>query len=63
MACGLGTLASWGVMRFVMHAPWLFMAGRLVGTVGGCVVGVLVFGWVGTAGALRVRAAGWLRNE
>jgi putative ABC transport system permease protein len=63
IACGLGTLASWAAMRFVMHAPWSFMPGRLAGTVGACVAAALVFGWVGTEAALRVRAAGVLRNE
>jgi putative ABC transport system permease protein len=63
IACGMGTLASWAVMRFVMHAPWSFMAGRLVGTVAACVLATLVFGWVGTEAALRARPAGMLRNE
>ncbi len=63
IAAGLGTLASWGVTRFVLQAPWLFLPGTLALTVGGCVVLMLVFGYAGTEAALRVRPAGLLRNQ
>ncbi len=63
LACAIGTLASWAVMRFVMHAPWLFLPGRLAMTVLGCVGVLLVFGYAGTEGVLRVRPAGFLRNQ
>jgi putative ABC transport system permease protein len=63
IAAGIGTLASYAVMRFVMQAPWLFLPGRLVLTVGACVLLMLVFGYAGTEAALRVRPAGYLRNE
>jgi putative ABC transport system permease protein len=63
IACGIGTLASWAVMRFVMHAAWSFLPLRLGATVLGCVVVMLVAGYAGTAGVLRMRPAGLLRNQ
>jgi putative ABC transport system permease protein len=63
IAAGLGTLASWVVMRFVLDAPWAFLPRTLVGTVGACVVLMLGCGYAGTAAALRASAAGLLRNE
>ncbi len=63
LACGVGTAASWGVVRFVMHADWVFLPGVLAATVGSCVVLMLGFGYLGTETALRARPAGYLRNE
>ena len=57
IAAGLGTLASWAVTRFVLQAPWSFLPATLAVTVGGCVVLMLVFGYLGTEAALRVRPA------
>ena len=62
IAAGLGTLASWGVMRFLLREPWSFLPGVLAATVGGCVLLMLGFGYAGTAAALRVRPAPYLRN-
>ena len=63
LAAGVGTLASWGVVRFVMHGEWMFLPGVLAATILGCTALMLGFGYVGTASALRVRAAPLLRNE
>ncbi len=63
LAAGLGTLASWGVMHYVMRAPWTFLPGILAATVLGCIVLMLGFGYAGTESALRARAAPFLRNE
>ena len=63
IAAALGTAASWGVVHFLLRAPWSFLPGVLALTVGGCVVLMLGFGYAGTAAALRVRPAGHLRNE
>jgi putative ABC transport system permease protein len=63
IAATLGTLASWAMMRFVMHAPWLFLPGTLAVTILGCMVLMLACGYAGTAGALRTRAAPLLRNQ
>ncbi len=63
LAAGVGTLASWGVVRFVMHGAWVFLPGVLAVTILGCTALMLGFGYLGTASALRVRAAPLLRNE
>ena len=63
LAALVGTAASWAVTRFVMHADWVFLPGVLLATVGGCTVLMLLFGYVGTESALRVRAGPLLRNE
>ena len=62
LAALAGTLASWAVMRFVMQAPWSPLPGRLAITIVACVVLMLGFGYLGTARALRARAAPLLRN-
>jgi hypothetical protein len=46
-----------------MHAAWSFLPLRLGATVLGCVVVMLVAGYAGTAGVLRMRPAGLLRNQ
>lgn len=63
MAAAVGTLASWGVMRFVLRADWAFLPGVLAGTILVCTLLMLAFGYAGTAAALRVRAAPQLRGE
>ena len=63
LAALIGSLASFAVMRLVMHAPWSFLPLRLAVTIGGCVLMMVVFGYAGTESALRVRAAGLLRNQ
>ena len=63
IAAALGTLASWGVIHYALRAPWSFLPGVLALTVGGCVLLMLGFGYAGTAAALRVRPAPYLRNE
>ncbi len=35
LACVVGTAASWGVVRLVMHADWAFLPGTLAATVRG----------------------------
>ena len=63
IAALVGTLASWGVVRFLMRADWVFLPGILATTILGCTVLMLGFGYAGTASALRARAAPFLRNE
>ena len=63
IAAAAGTLASWGVMHFLMHGPWVFLPGVLAATVLGCVLLMLGFGFAGTERALRARTAPYLRNE
>jgi putative ABC transport system permease protein len=63
LAAGIGSLASFAVMHFVMQAPWSFLPLRLALTICGCVGMMMIFGYVGTEAALRTRAAGLLRNQ
>ncbi len=63
IAAAVGTLASWGVVRFVMRTDWVFLPGILAATILGCTAMMLLFGYVGTSAALRARAAPLLRNE
>jgi putative ABC transport system permease protein len=63
IAAGLGTLASWVVMRFVLDAAWAFLPGTLAATIGACVLLMLGCGYAGTAAALRASAAALLRNQ
>ncbi len=63
IAAGVGTLASWAVLRFVMRADWAFEPGVLAMTVLASLVLMLGFGYAGTAAALRAPAAPLLRNE
>jgi putative ABC transport system permease protein len=63
LAAAVGTAASWGVMRWVMRAGWTFLPGTLAATVLSCMALMLIFGYVGTAVALRAKAAPLLRNE
>ncbi|MGH7155889.1 MAG: FtsX-like permease family protein, partial [Acetobacteraceae bacterium] len=63
LAALVGTLASWGVLHYVMHAGWRFLPGRLAGTLLAALAMMLLFGYAGTAAALRAKAAPWLRNE
>jgi putative ABC transport system permease protein len=63
LAAAVGTAASYGVVRFVMGTDWAFLPATLAATVLGCVALVLIFGYAGTAAALRAKAAPLLRNE
>jgi putative ABC transport system permease protein len=63
IAAAVGTIASYGVVRFLMQTRWVFQPGRLAATILICVVLMLVFGFAGTASALRAKAAPLLRNE
>jgi putative ABC transport system permease protein len=63
LAAAAGTAASWGVVRFVMRADWVFLPGTLAMTVLACMAITLGFGYAGTAFALRAKAAPLLRNE
>jgi putative ABC transport system permease protein len=63
IAALVGTAASYGVTRFVMHADWIFLPGTLAATLIVCLVVMLGIGYIGTARALRAKAAPLLRNE
>ncbi len=63
LAAAIGAAASWGVLRFAMHADWTFLPGRLALTVAGSLALMLAAGYVGTEVALRAKAAPHLRND
>ncbi len=63
IAALVGTIASFGVARYVMHIDWVFLPGALAGTLIASLAMMLVFGYAGTAAALRAKAAPMLRNE
>lgn len=59
----VGTAASWGVMHYILHTNWVFLPGTLILTLTGALATMLIFGYVGTAAALRAKPASLLRNE
>jgi putative ABC transport system permease protein len=63
IAALVGTAASYGVTHFVMHADWIFLPGTLAATLFVCLAVMLAVGYIGTARALRAKAAPLLRNE
>lgn len=63
LAAGVGTAAAWGVAHYVLRTDWTFLPGTLAGTLTLCLATMLVFGYAGTAAALRAKAAPLLRNE
>jgi putative ABC transport system permease protein len=63
IAALVGTLASFGVVRYIMHIDWVILPGMLAATVIGSLAMVLFFGYAGIATALRAKAAPMLRNE
>lgn len=63
IAAVVGTAASWGVVTYVMRAPWVFLPERLALAILGCVVLTLALGQLGTLFALRAKPAPLLRNE
>jgi len=63
IAALVGTLASFGVVRYIMHIDWVFLPGTLAVTLLASLAMMLVFGYAGTVAALRTKAAPMLRNE
>ncbi|MBV9734816.1 MAG: ABC transporter permease, partial [Acidisphaera sp.] len=63
IAASVGALASFAVLRYVMGAGWTLLPATLAATILACIALMLVFGYAGTAAALRAKAAPLLRNE
>ncbi|MGC2854853.1 ABC transporter permease [Novispirillum sp. DQ9] len=63
IAAGVGTVAAWGTLVFVMRAQWVFLPQVVAATVVGCIALTLALGFLGTWRALGARASGFLRNE
>jgi putative ABC transport system permease protein len=63
LAAAVGTLASAAVMHYILRTDWVFLPGTLILTVMGALATMLIFGYAGTASALRAKPAPMLRNE
>ena len=63
LAALVGTAASYLVLHYMMHAGWVFLPGTLAGTLLIALAMMLVFGYAGTAAALRSKPGPLLRNE
>lgn len=63
LAAAVGMAASWGVAHYILHTRWVFLPGSLILTLVGALALMLIFGYVGTASALRTKPAPLLRNE
>jgi putative ABC transport system permease protein len=63
VAAIVGSAASYGVAHYIMHTDWIFLPVTLIYTLAGALALMLLFGYAGTAAALRVRPAPLLRNE
>jgi len=67
LAALVGTAASYAVLHYmlhyIMHAGWVFLPGTLAWVLIMALAMMLVFGYAGTAAALRTKAAPLLRNE
>jgi putative ABC transport system permease protein len=63
IAALVGSAASFGVAHYIMHTDWIFLPRTLIYTLAGALALMLLFGYGGTAAALRARPAPLLRNE
>jgi putative ABC transport system permease protein len=63
IAAVVGSAASFAVTHYILHTEWIFMPVTLIVTLAGALALMLLFGYAGTAAALRVRPAPLLRNE
>jgi putative ABC transport system permease protein len=63
IAAIVGSAASYGVAHYIMHTNWIFLPVTLIYTLAGALALMLLFGYVGTAAALRAKPAPLLRNE
>jgi putative ABC transport system permease protein len=63
IAACVGSAASYGVAHYILHTDWIFLPLTLIYTLAGALALMLLFGYAGTAAALRVRPAPLLRNE
>ncbi|WP_417793806.1 ABC transporter permease [Terasakiella pusilla] len=59
----IGTLASWGVITFLMKMDWSFDPFSIVATLVLCLILTITAGFLGTWRALGQKAAPHLRNE
>lgn len=58
----VGSAGSYAVAHYILHTQWVFLPGSLISILAGSLILMLVFGYVGTAAALRAKPAPMLRN-
>ncbi len=63
IAALVGSAASYGIAHYILHTDWIFLPRTLIYTLAGALALMLLFGYGGTAAALRARPASILRNE
>ena len=63
LAAGLGTFAGWAVLKHVMRAEWLPVAGPVAVTVIGATIFMVCIALLGTWRSLGQKPAALLRNE
>ena len=63
IAAGLGTLAAYGVQKFIMDLDWKFSWPALLGVTALCLAITLTAGFLGTWRALQQKPAPHLRNQ
>jgi putative ABC transport system permease protein len=63
LAALVGSGASFAMTHYILHSDWVFLPGTLISTLAGAFVVMLIFGYTGTATALRAKPAAQLRNE
>ncbi len=63
ISAAIGTLASWGVITFLMEMDWSFYPLTIALTLSLCLVLTIMAGFLGTWQALGQKAAPHLRNE
>jgi len=63
IAAGLGTVAAYGVQKFVMDLSWKFDWPVLLGVTVLCLTITLIAGFIGTWRALQQKPAPYLRNQ
>ncbi|SCA56163.1 conserved membrane hypothetical protein [Candidatus Terasakiella magnetica] len=63
ISAGVGTIASWGVITFLMKMDWAFYPNTIALTLILCLILTIGAGFIGTWRALGQKAAPHLRNE
>ena len=63
IAAGIGSLAAWAVVKFLLHMEWNFLAGTLAATLVISILVTLCIGFFGNWRTLSHPAAPFLRNK
>lgn len=62
-AIGVGTLAAWGVVEFLMHMEWSWLPADALATVALALIATIGFGLAGSWRTLGLKTAPYLRND